>query len=543
MPTLSQRTFSGGEITPLLYARADIDRYQTSLKTCRNMTVLRHGGATNRGGTQFICSTKYLLKDSRLIPFIFNVEQTYVLEFGDQYMRVLKDGALVKVTAVPAWGGGYTYIHGDICEMGGINYYCIVGNLNQQPPNATYWYALEDDIFEIPTPYVEADLNLLHYVQSADVITLTHQTYPVMKLARYSHIKWILSEAIFAPDVETPQNVGVAGTSGSGTYIYHVTAIDPDTAEESLAGIKSKSSLTAPDTNEHTITWDAVSGISEYNIYMEKNNVAGFLGVAGTNSYSNDSDSPDTSDTPPTERNPFDGVGNHPSTSGYYQQRHCFSNTTNNPEQTEMSKSANFKNFTKSSPMQDDDAVTFKMAGSPIKFIIPIRKLIMMTSEGAWVVSGDAAGIIRAGEINPEQICYYGCGDIKPLIVGSDILFVQARGSIVRDLTDDTIEGRTSDDLTIFSSHLFDGYTVVDWAYQETPHSTVWVVRSDGVLLGFTFLRKQKMFAWHRHDTDGLFKRICVIPEGINDNVYFIVERIINGNTVKYIERMNTRRF
>jgi len=547
MTTVRQLSFSGGELTPSLYARTDISKYITSLRTCRNMLVMRHGGVTNRGGTGYVTEVETSAETVRLIPFIFNADQTYVLEFGNQYMRVIKDGALVTVSGVSAWSAAVTYVIGDVALEGGVNYYCILGHINQQPPNSTYWYAMPaNDIFQIPTTYLEADLSTLKYKQSADVVTIDHEDYDPRELARTGDTAWTLSVAAFVPGTSTPQNVAVAGTAGSNTYVYHVTALDPETFEESLAGTKSQGSLTAPSSNDHTITWDAVSGVNEYNVYLELNGVAGFLGVAGTTSYVNSSATPDTTDTPPTARNPFSGSDDEPATGTYSQQRNVHGGSLNNPETVYMSRTSNFNNFTTSSPVQDDDAVTFTLAGTQvnrIKDFITLGKLFVMTSGGEWIIKGDDAGIIRPGEINAEQVSYYGSGDLSPILVGSTALFLQARENIVRDFVNDSINGISSDDLTIFAAHLFDGYTIVDWTYQQVPHSIIWAVRSDGKLLGFTYLRKQQVFAWHIHDTDGLFENVVSIPEDDEDSVYVVVKRTIDGSTVRYIERFTTRRF
>src|SRR5688572_3344191 len=99
MSTLTQRSFARGEISPSLYARVDTVGYATGLRTLKNSLVMRHGGATNRPGTLFVGEVKDSTKKTRLIPFKFNADQTYMLEFGDQYMRVILDGAHILETA------------------------------------------------------------------------------------------------------------------------------------------------------------------------------------------------------------------------------------------------------------------------------------------------------------------------------------------------------------------------------------------------------------------------------------------------------------
>lgn len=99
MSSIMQKAFSGGEIAPALYSRTDISKYYTALKTCRNFYVMRHGGVTNRPGSKFIGEVKDSAKAVRLIPFVFNNSQTYMLEFGDQYMRVIKKRRTLNISS------------------------------------------------------------------------------------------------------------------------------------------------------------------------------------------------------------------------------------------------------------------------------------------------------------------------------------------------------------------------------------------------------------------------------------------------------------
>jgi len=546
VPTLSQRSLSSGEISPEFYSRTDIAKYQSGLRTCRNFFVGKAGGLLNRSGTSLITEVKDSDDITRLFPFVFSSDQTYCLEFGDGYIRFIRNGAVISVSSVSAWDSGETYVVGDLVSKSGVNYYAIQGGINKDPSTETsYWYALDGSIYEIPTPYTEEDLFHLKHIQSADVVSIVNSEFAPKDLTRTGHTNWILENTSFTPGVTTPTNVAVSGTAGSNTYVYHVTAVDPETFEESLAGTKSQGSLKVASTSEpHTISWTAVSGISQYNVYIEKNGQASYVGVAGTNSFKNDGIEPDYLEGPPTARNPFNGARNYPSVVAYIQQRKIFANTNNNTEKIWMSRSANFNNFTVSTPISDDSSVTFNIAGrqvNAVKNIVDVGKMIVLTAGGEWEVQGDESGIIAPGATTPKQISYYGSSDIPPLIIGNSVLFVQARNTIVRDLFEDIIDGVGGSDLTIFASHLFTGRTIVSWAYQQIPNSIIWVVMSDGSLLGFTYLRDHKVWAWHKHDTDGLFKDVVVIPEGSEDSVYFIVEREIDGVKHKYIERMNSR--
>lgn len=148
-----QASLTGGEISPALYGRVDLAIYPISLATCRNFIVQPYGGVKNRAGLRMVCEVKDSSKRVRLLPFAFNQEQTYVLELGDNYQRVVRYGAQVAYASGP----------------------------DQGLPA------------EIVTPYAEADLALLKYTQSADVITLVHPDHAPQQLGRVDHDDWTLA--------------------------------------------------------------------------------------------------------------------------------------------------------------------------------------------------------------------------------------------------------------------------------------------------------------------------------------------------------------
>jgi hypothetical protein len=170
-------------------------------------------------------------------------------------------------------------------------------------------------------------------------------------------------------------------------------------------------------------------------------------------------------------------------------------------------------------------------------------KLVVFGSGTEMTVDGDDAGILRPDAVNPRKLSANGCNELAPIEIDDSAIYVQGRGTLVRDLKPIGLDGYQGTDLTIYAAHLFSGYSLVDWDYAQNPHSVVWVVRSDGVMLGLTYLREQAVWGWHRHDTDGVIENVCVIPEGAEDAVYCVVRRTIGGATVRYVERMASRYF
>lgn len=591
MTALSQRSFASGEIAPSLYARVDISKYATGLRTCRNFYVMRHGGVINRPGTNFICEVKDSTKTVRLVEFVFNLSQTYVLEFGDQYMRVIKDGvqqtlATQNITAITnanpcvvTYSGSDTYANGDEVYISGIvgpigtylngRNFKVVGvntgantfeldymdgtNVNSTSFGAYTSGGTVEEVYTITTPYLEADLPELKFVQSADVVTIVHPSYAPRELARTGDTAWTLTTISFVPEVNTPAGLSATqnGTTGSTTYKYKVTAIDDVTFEESLPTAEytvSNGNANLTPTNNISLSWTAVSGASNYNIYRGINDVYGLIGIAGSDAFVDiGATDPDTTDTPPTDRDLFNASGDYPSAVTFYQQRLLLANTDNDTEIIHASKTGNFYNFTSSSPIQDDDAISFTMAGrqvNEVHHMIDLGSLIVFTASGEWSIQGDSAGILSPGNINPKQYSYSGSSSrLRPIVIGNTAMYVQARGSIIRDLGYDfSADGYKGNDLTLFSAHLFDNYSINDWTYQQVPHSILWTVRDDGALLGLTYVKEQSMLAWHRHDFEnGFVENCCSIPDGNEDTLYLVVKRTIDGVEKRYIEKFVTR--
>ena len=92
-------SFASGEFSPLLDGRVDISAYYSSAKTLENFLIMPHGGIYRRPGFHYVAETKDSTRKARLIPFEFNVEQAYVLEFGQEYMRVFKNHGQVLENA------------------------------------------------------------------------------------------------------------------------------------------------------------------------------------------------------------------------------------------------------------------------------------------------------------------------------------------------------------------------------------------------------------------------------------------------------------
>lgn len=508
------RSFAGGEITPELFGRIDLDKFQTGLAKALNFITLPHGPAQNRAGLQFVHEVKDSTKATRLIPFAFSADQTMVLEFGDLYIRFHTDG----------------------------------GTLESSPGTP----------YEIVSPYAEADLFQIHYTQSADVLTLVHPTYAPRELRRLGATNWAITSPTFAPLIAAPDAPAVTeegGTTGTLTaHVYVTTAVAADTFEESLASPSATGNQDLTVVGQsNKITPDTVTGAIRYNIYKQMSGgLFGYIGQSDGSAFTDDNIIPDATKTPPEANNPFASTGNYPSAVTYTEQRRCFAGTDNRPQNVWMTRSATESNMCQSVPIQEDDAIIFRIAASQqnrIRHLVPLGELIALTAGGEFRIHAANSDILSPSTVKPSPQSAVGANNVQPAVAENACLYIQAQGAHIRELVNGgSVDGTSSttyrtNDISILAPHLFDGFTMVDMAYSRAPVPLLWVVRSDGVMLGMTYVPGQNVRAWHQHTTDGLFESVCCVAEGGEDVLYAIVNRTIGGSTKRFVERMHTRQF
>lgn len=542
--SLIQPSFTGGELSPALYGRVDLARYSTSLKTCRNFIVQLYGGVRNRAGTKYLAEVSDSTVRHRLIPFAFSTEQTYVLEFGDYTMRVYKDGGQVVYSS---------------------------GGSAGQP-------------VEVATPWAEEDLALLNYTQSADVMTVCHPDYPPQQINRTAHDAWTVTDFVningpfLSLNTNTSHTVQASATTGNITLSVSGGSLFQSYHVGQLFYIEQKN---------YGAPWETGKSVAVNDIRRSDGKYYQATNAATTGSLRPTHDSDDWSDGAVTWRYLHSGFGicritavasgtsatatvimaipnestatatykwafeawggnqGYPSCVTYHQQRLVFANTPAQPQTVWMSKTNAYVNFGVSNPVLDDDAVTFTVASrqvNAIRHMLTLDKLVLLTSGGEWIVSGGDGETITPSALIIKQQGYRGSSTVPPQVIGNTALYLQSKGSTVRDLGYEfASDSYTGTDLTVLSSHLVDGYQIQEWAYQQVPFSCTWCVRNDGVLLGMTYMREQQVIGWHHHDTDGFVESVCTIAEGNEDALYMVIKRTIDGVSKRYVERMQSR--
>jgi hypothetical protein len=180
-----------------------------------------------------------------------------------------------------------------------------------------------------------------------------------------------------------------------------------------------------------------------------------------------------------------------------------------------------------------------------LRHLVPLKSLLILTS-GSWHSLAGTDGTLTPTNGDVTLHGYGGVSDkLVPLIAGLSVLCVQDDNRTISELRYSLASDGydRTEEMGIFSKHLFRGKTITGWAYQKDPNDLVWVTLSDGSLLSFTFLREQEIWAWTRHDTAGEFLRVGSIKSssGSDDEVYFLVKRNINGTDRYFIEYLTQR--
>lgn len=557
-------SFTAGELSPALYGRTDLAKYDSGAAKLKNFLVLRYGGISNRAGTRHIAKTANN-KKAVLLPFRYNTEQNYVVEVTAGTTRVYFGGALVEGVSVA-------------------------------------------------NSFTENELELIKYTQSADVMFLVHPNHKPMTLTRYGHTNWKLEEMAIDGGPFDDYNVSgitITPSATSGTITLKASAnyftsdmvgslmrLEHTVSGEYKKGNPKDGALTVNCTPGAAVYvesfgfWDGSFNLEKYvdgswikvrsqsgnrsqnYNFTETNNDDEIVqyrvtssefntdvwtdenekqrGYVTIQSFSGDygGEVKITAVTNATQAtatvvkklgaatatkafaiSAWSATKGYPSCVTFFEDRLVFAGTKTLPQTFWMSKTGDYYNFGTSTPSQDNDAITGTLNGGQmngIKAMIAFGELIMMTAGGEYKVHGGGKPVTGSNIMSQAQE-YRGVSDVLPVTVGSRIVYLQQQGDIIRDLAYSyEADKYTGNDVNLLAEHLFEQRKVKRMTYQQTPDSVIWCVRDDGVLLGLTYLKEQEVYAWHQHTTQGEFVDVCSISGLKQDELYAVVKR--DGN-------------
>lgn len=231
----------------------------------------------------------------------------------------------------------------------------------------------------------------------------------------------------------------------------------------------------------------------------------------------------------------------YPQTLCFFQDRLCFGGTKKQPYMVWMSRTGDYGNFSvekASGTVTDDSAVALAFVSRKqfkILHLIASTDLIVLTAGNEWTVSG--SDTVTPSKAVPKMQTTRGCSAVEPLMIGGRIVFVQGRGSTVRDMAYSyETDSYGGNDLTLLAKHIIENVQIVDSAYKQEPDSTIYFVRSDGTMACLSYIMEQKVYAWSTIETQGKIEAVAAVQEGDEDIIYLVVKREINGVTVRNVE-------
>jgi len=324
---------------------------------------------------------------------------------------------------------------------------------------------------------------------------------------------------------------------------YRVSAIDSDGSETDGSAVALATNILTAPGSYNTITWDAVAGASRYRVYKVKSGLYGYIGEAVGTTFRDDNIGPDLAITSPL----FDGVMSYgyPASVGYFEGRRFFGGLNVKPRQIVASRVGFPSDFSFHIPVLDSDRISREIDARDaltVRHIVPMTQLVVLSDSTEFRISPLNTDTITPSSISIRPQTYIGGSMVQPVVINGTLVFAANRGGHLREMGYRADEGFLTGDLSIRATHLFDGKTIVDMAYQKAPVPIVWAVSSDGRLLGMTYTPEEGVGGWHQHvTTDGVFESVCVVSDGgVEDSVYAVVKRTIDGTDYRMIERMTS---
>ena len=552
-----QNNFNGGEISPLLKNRFDLQVYQNGLDKCRNFIPRVQGCLSRRPGTFFIKEVKDSDNRTHLQPFVFNNDEAFILEFGDQYIRFYKDRVAFEVSSTH---------------------------------------------YEIATPYLQDDLFddkgifRIKFTQSADIIYMVHPSYAPRKLLRNSNTDWTIEvvDADFPPFDDTnitDVTVYASATTGSitltsSTGIFTTLDVGADFYIETNPNISTDRwqvatpyaentvvrsggnyyqgvSLTDGTTwtgnvNSGTITLSHIEGTESDGVinweylhsgygYVEITEFSGATQVIATvKSRLPDNSVGSNNATTKWAFGAWNQTAGYPDNVVFFKERLVYSRDI----KVWFSVVGDFDNFSlrEGDVLADDMGINLTILSNKfngIRWMYPLDDLILGTQGTIHIVSPNTRQqVFSASNIQSRSVLGRGSLPVPVVQLDNNILFVQRSGENMLSVSFDiNINNYNTTDLSLVSEHLFKGGVRLV-AYQERPDNILWVVRTDGKVVALTINENQQVKGWHLHEfggTDTVVESIAVIPspDGDKDDVWLSIRRTVAANTVRYVEYMD----
>jgi hypothetical protein len=545
-----QTNFTAGELTPKLAGQVDFKKYNNGVEVLENMTVFPQGGATRRYGTKFVAEVKDSSKITRLIPFEFNIEQSYILEFGDQYIRFFKDnGQITNATknitnitqanpaVVTVASHGYTngtdvWINsvGGMTELNGRRFRIANVTTNtfelsgvDSTSYTTYTSGgTVASVYEIASPFTESMLYDIQFTQSADVMYIVQETLEPRKLSRTGHTSWTLSTVEFINGPYLDDN----DTSTTFTSSTNTVGAGRTLTASSITGINDGVGFKSSDVGRLV---RMVDGYGVITAFTSTTIVTWEIKL----------DIVTATATTDWALGAWCDDNGYPKTVSFFEQRLIFGGSTDFPQTIWASESGFYEQFDRGDGDPADSFIYTIAANkvNTIRWLAPARDLIVGTAGGEFKVGRPSGEPLQPDNVQITQQTTYGGYNTQPIQIGNSVLFLQRQRKKIREFSyrfeDDAY---LAQDMTLLSEHIT-GNGITDVDYAQEPDSIYWAVRDDGTLLGMTYQRQEDIIAWHRHIMGGSYK---LTFNGASDVTDYSVDANYNGYITISSHGLNT---
>ncbi len=567
MPIERQVTFHAGELGPRLHGRVDLPAYHAGARTLLNWIVTPEGALTKRTGTQHVAT--FTQSTIILVPFIYTDDDSWIVAMttsGIVLYRADADDvrhAFESDDDFATIGGWYTaaaLVELRVTQADNV-FYITGGHVDSATAyartltrNADGTWDWDLILFEAidfingepgyaTTPFMVDDHGGVRFPGDASHPPRTWE-WQVTRVIRNERTGQLHETAPYTL-VDTRTSAGVATGSLSASS---QVAVYPDW-EQKIAFSYGAGTAVDAYRDGDLLPDDYV--IVKTRVYRGRSGYFGLIGESDSSSFIDDGTDPDFSDPPPQEYYPFldyldEGltVVENPRHSVFHENRFVMGGTPNRPAVVLCSALGQPENHDEIPLPDDTDPFAFQVRSKlfeEIRGLVSRKKLLIFTSSGVHMAGGSGQNeVMTPTSIAARRISSYGCTtDVPPLEAGDDVFFVSPKGTRIHALKFDTDEHARTVDASILAPHLFDGHSIVSWAFAEDPHRIIWAVRDDGVLLSGTYISApggEVAVGWARHEVsgDGLVESVATLPEDSEDSVYLVVNR----NGTRTLERL-----
>jgi hypothetical protein len=590
-------SFNAGEWSPLTHDRPDLKKYDSACRELTNVTLLPYGGVERRAGFQYINGAKNNDKKCRLIGYNFSTTTSFIIEIGEQYMRFYSNGVQVTSGGDPdaVLTGTVPYLASEVFEIQFVQVNDIIYLTHPNHPVqklsriADNQWTIADVAFDDP-PFLDVNITTTTITPSvttgSGTLTALNGASPD-KIFTSDHVGsyWKLTHPRDATETNIILNsVGTNNSSSltvAGTWNLRTTGrwtgtvrlqefntatgvwdtireytskdadrnVDVEDEQELEASFRIQAEITAV---------PSPPGATDPYAYLEVLDTqrSGIVQVTGIVSPDVNGEShqvtynvietlESTDATDLWSEGAWSAEQGYPRAVTIFEQRICYGGTNKRPQTAWGSKTGDFEDFTEGT--NDDDAFSYTLASTEqnsIQWLSGQNKLLIGTIGAEWTLGGDAEKPVTPSNVAVFRQSTYGSEFIQAFMVADVVLYVQRNGRKVRELVESetSITAKyVSPDLSIFSEHITDG-GITQTAFTQQPHNIFWATTAQGKLVGMTYEREQDVVGWFNVESSGAsgeIESVATSYSGLNDEIWCVVKRTINGGTVRYIERFN----